>query len=408
MPIVDRSSRLVPANARNSDVARRLLEEVTPLQQARQLAAHRVQGIEALLYSGLHSGRQCPCMTANTDVAKLSPDGKASPGAINRVLSGNSNFGISPYDPRTPLADPNVADDQGQVSPMDELKDWFGVENRVQDRANQIETVPTVGDDGQFSPDLDDMFGDIDMSQLGISDVSCPICFGTHYVGGYSPFRSWRQVLIAKDFATNSYFDLPTMNLTPGQHTAQITLPKGAIKLESFTAYNGALQAKATLALDGTTITPSNVLTFCDGLPHTLAITSTDPFTHFEAQFAMSAEPIYFEIPKLMRNADISLLEQQEPFQIVVSPDVPHMHSLDIIAESQLGKILVVTSVNPWNTRTRQMLGWECQVRVAQPQELWRILPFRPPITGQKTVRSATVPNRSKVTSGLGLKEFKF
>ena len=50
---------------------------------------------------------------------------------------------------------------------------------------------------------------------------------------------------------------------------------------------------------------------------------------------------------------------------------------MDVIVESQLGKILVVQSVDTWKTRQRSILGWEIQVRVIQPQELFRILPAR-------------------------------
>lgn len=130
--------------------------------------------------------------------------------------------------------------------------------------------------------------------------------------------------------------------------------------------------------------------------------------THLEMQFGLSKEPVYFEIPKLTKTSDISLLEQQEPFQIIVSPDIPHLDSMDIIADSQLGKILIVQNANPWNTRNRNMLGYECQVRVAQPQELWNILPRRRHVTGQKRVRAAA-PTKGVVPSGLStLKGFTF
>ena len=394
MPLIDRRANLTPANMRAADVARKLIEQVAPMQQARQLAAHHVNGIEAILYSRLGSGRICTCRSANTTVAKLSPDGKASPGAINRVIAGNDNFGISAYDPTDPLAP--------TIDPLSEAvaATIFGVENRASSNVNNEFDDATVADDGQFSPDLDNLFGDFDMGTLGISDVSCPICFGSSYVGGYSPFRTWRYVLVPADLDTNSYLELPSMVLSPGDHSVSVTLPKGACGLDVFRTMHGDLSTASTLTLDGQPVTVSSVMRFCDGRPHTLRIVTPHPLTHVEMQFALSKEPIYFEIPKLTKNADISFLEQQEPFQIIVSPDVPDLKSLDVIAESQLGKILIVQSVNPWNTRNRQMLGFECMVRVAQPQELWRILPFRAPVAGQKTVRAAR-PSKSQATSGV-------
>jgi hypothetical protein len=170
-------------------------------------------------------------------------------------------------------------------------------------------------------------------------------------------------------------------------------------------------QSKATVSrffLDGIDVTTRRILDWCDGRPHELTIITEQPLTHVEIQFGLSHEPIYFELPKLSKSADLALLDQQEPFQIIVSPDVPALQTLDVIAESQLGKILIVQSANPWNTRNRNMLGFECQVRVAQPQELWNILPRRRHITGQKRVRVAA-PTKAQATSGVSaLKGFSF
>ena len=409
MPLVDRRSNLTPANSRASDVARRLVESIAPMQQQRMMAAFKVQGIEAILYSKLNSGRRCPCADHNVQVSKLSPDGKASTGSINRILAGNDNFGISSYNPNVNELHSGLHFEPNY--PINQTNPNLGTDNTVGPEsdplANFLSDEAVVGDNGQYSPDLDSLFENFDMSNLGTSDVSCPICFGTTYVGGYAPFRTWRHVVIPAEFETDSYIELPERTLSPGSHTTSITLPKGALKLDAFRTLNGDKVTASKFYIDGIDTATKNILSFCDGLPHQLQIVTDHPLTHFESQFSVSSESIYFEVPKLTRTSDIGLLEQQEPFQILVSPDVPDLKSLDIIAESQLGKILIVQSANPWNTRNRQMLGWECQVRVAQPQELWRILPFRQHIAGQKTVKSA-IPSRTKSISGLGLKGFTF
>lgn len=403
MPLVNKRSPLTSANARNADVAHALTEYITPMQQMKTMSAFRVQGIQALLYSKLGNGKLCTCQTRNVTVSKLSEDGKASPGAINRLILGNDNFGISDYNPSLP----EVAGDDPfdlETSPLNTNNPYRGDFNKVghgdnsQD-SNIAEIDPEFGDNGQFSPDLEDMFKDFDLSHLGISDVSCPICFGTGYVGGYSTFRSWRKVLVPSDLYTISFLELPEMRLSPGTHQVQIVLPLGACILDVWRTMNGSKATLSTFYLDGMDLTNKRILDYCDGKPHTLEIVTKEPLTHIELQIGLSKEPIYFEFPRLPRNADISLLEQEDPFQIIVSPDVPNLQSLDIIAESQQGKILIVQSVNPWNTRNRQMLGWECQVRVAQPQELWKILPFRRHITGQKVANEARLA-KSKLISG--------
>jgi hypothetical protein len=152
----------------------------------------------------------------------------------------------------------------------------------------------------------------------------------------------------------------------------------------------------ATFSIDGTPITnPTQVLALCDGGPHLLTANVNGEFSHLEIQFALTTESVYFEFPRRNIGTDISLLEQMEPFQIVLSPNVPTINSQDIIVESQLGKVLVVQSVNTWKSRQRSILGWEVQVRVIQPQELYRILPPRGRIMSKDRT---TLNSRDNVT----------
>jgi len=384
-----------------------MVEHLAPMVQQRSMAAFRVQGIQGVLYNRLTQGMRCTCNANNSVVNTLSPDGKASAGAINRVLTGHQNFGVSGYQDSPDDDFANFAEDpQGND---DDLTKWLGTLETVGvDRggANLITADAAVGDNGQYSPDLDAMLEGFDM-RFGMSDVSCPICFGASYVGGYSMFRGYRRVLVPTEFNTASTFDLPKFELSAGTHTVTLTLPRGAVAVDAFRVMLQDKVVAASFTLDGISLTGRSPLHWCDGKAHQLQVVTQSSMTHMEIQFALSAEPVYFEIPKLTRNADISVLEQQEPFQIVVSPDVPIVQSLDVITESQLGKVLIVQTVNPWNTRNRAMLGHECMVRVAQPQELWRILPFRMPLTAQKTTNAA-IPSKSKPLSGTSVKGFTF
>lgn len=396
MPLIDRRSPITAANARAADVASRMVEHVIPIQQQKMMSAFRVQGIQGILYSQLTQGLRCTCHSQSHEVARLSPDGKAPPGVINRVLTGNQNFGVSDY--KTTPEDEFDAFDDEPTSPTNQFNQWLGDLNTSK---NNLGDEAAVNDDGQFSPDLDDMLDGFDLSSIGYSDVSCPICFGSGYVGGYSVFRAFRRVIVPAELKSGAVLDLPKFELTPGVHTIQLVLPLGAQQVDVFRVMCGDRVVQAAISIDGAAVTgPGSILNRCDGRPHSLTIVCESNLTHIEIQLSLSDEPIYFEIPKLSKNSDISLLEQQEPFQILVSPDVPILKSLDVIAESQLGKLLIVQSVNPWNTRNRQMLGHEIQVRVAQPQELYRLLPFRSRLTGQKTTNLAR-PARTTTQSGI-------
>jgi hypothetical protein len=414
MPFVSSKSNLTANNARASDVAQRLTEHITPLAQQRSMSAFRVQGIQAVLLNRLTQGKPCTCTQKNSTALSLSPDGKASPGAINRILTGGNNFGISGYHTdNDPDMEFDPFHDHLPTPSPDRASGVFGtVNNKVgwdEGDTTDLYLDPVVGDNGQFSPDLDDMFGNFDMSQLGLTDVSCPICFGSTYVGGYSMFRGFRKVLVPTDFTTSSFVDPTNFQLSPGTHTATVVLPRGAVSVDAFRAMLQSKVTPATFTVDGVAATSSRLLSFCDGRPHTLAITCNTDITHFEMQFSLSKEPVYFEIPKLSNSGDISLLEPTEPFQILMSPDVPVLNRQDIIIESQNGHVLIVGQTNPWNTKNRQILGTEAQVRVAQPQELWNILSFRRPLTGQKPVNLPR-PSQSKTVSGFQgpAQEFSF
>ena len=400
MPIVDRKAGLVPANARNADVARNMIQRIAPIQQQKMQAAFRTNGIQAVLYNKLTQGPSCICHSKSNEVARLSPDGKASTGIINRVLTGNSNFGVRAYAPE----DNNIEEDpfEAPTSPLSTNK-WRGDNTKISSTPtpgfSDVSDSPELSDIGQFSPDLDDMFEGFDMSHLGLSDISCPICFGTGYVGGYAPFRAWRKVLLGTDLVSNSFQDLPNFELMPGTHTATVVLPRGATNLDVFRTMLNNKVTQSKLYLDGHDLQGKRVLDFFDGFPHELTVVTDESLTHVEMQVGLSQEPVYFELPKLTKSADLSFLDQQEPFQIIVSPDIPMLQTLDVIAECQHGKFLIVQQANPWNTRNKSMLGFECQVRVAQPQELWNILPHRR-ATGQKRTLGAA-PTTRKPTSGI-------
>ncbi len=409
MPIVDRRSPLNSNNARNADVASLLTSTIAPIVQQKMMSAFRVQGIQGVLLNRLTQGKPCSCKQHNNQVAKLSPDGKASPGAINRILMGSKEFGLKEYH-----SSPDEDFDEfhnDPTNPTDAVNQWLNTSNITGDDAwnsTDINTGPSVGDNGQYSPDLDDLFGDFDLSSLGLTDVSCPICFGSNYVGGYSMFRGQRIVLVPSDLTTTSNLDLLKFELSPGTHYATVTFPRGAVAVDAFRVMRNNKPALATFLVDGTSIGSSNILPFCDGRPHTLTITTESPMTHMEMQFALSKEPIYFEIPKLSKSQDVSLMEPTEPFQIIVSPDVPRLKAQDIILESQHGKVLVVGQVNPWNTRNRAMLGHEAQVRVAQPQELWNILSRRLPITGPKPTNLPELAKSQTISGFANPKSFSF
>jgi len=402
------NNKITPANNINADVAERAVSEIVPTFQRRYYNAFRIQGLECVAYNRLTQGRKCNCQASRKQLnGLLNEDGKASEGTINRMLTGDMSFDITPYGQNYTANHPGQSGANGETSPHNSGTQFnpgnknLGVFDIVTPDlefpfADVNPDEEAFGDNGPSNPiDIDDLIGDFDTSVLGYSDVACPICFGNGFVGGYAPFNSNRQVYTVADLALiDGDIDVterPWVARDVRGFNQKIILPRGALLVDAFKVWNGLKVVPVQYQVDTQTITSfPQLLGFCDGKPHLVTALFSGDFTHFEIQFTMTHEQLYFEFPKRPRSADTSLLEQMEPFQIIMSPNIPHIESMDVIVESQLGKVLVVQNTNPWVTRQRNILGPECQVRVIQPQEIFRILPHR-----------GRLPNKDRTTQAV-------
>ncbi|QRE00254.1 hypothetical protein [Burkholderia phage BCSR5] len=388
MPVRNRSNnRLLPANARATDVAERAIQEILPVQQMRYHNAFRVQGIECVMYSRMRQGHPCSCQSSGKHVnARLNKEGKASLGTINEMLTDSLEFSITNYGQSTERRMFGV--DTGQTSPFAPVNknqgvfDVIGNEGMAQSRTSDEKDF---ADNGPFDPTtLDDLVGEFDSFRAGFGDASCPICFGTGYIGGYQVYQGHRTVYGVDDVVlpATASIDMtarPFKALTSG-FKVRTVLPRGALTLDVFRVMNGNKIVPTRFSIDGVILkNPLQVLKLCDGLPHIIEAVFDAEFTHFEFQANVSKESTYFEFPRLSSSSDTAVLDQTNPFQIIMSPLVPSVLPLDIIQESMRGKMLIVMNVNDWNTRSRNVLGWECEVRVLQPMELQQLLPRRKP-----------------------------
>lgn len=431
MPFVEKSNnRVLPPNVRATDVARRAIDEIAPVQQQKLYAAFPVQGFQCVLYSHLRNGRKCSCQSSRKTINSiLGKDGKASPGAINEMLTGNSRFGISDYGSETSsynrigsnsghsnsqfiedftITSPDLpyAKHEGEFDVVSRGRSYD--QERVVGSGDFDGNGEAFGDNGPLQDiDLDDLVGDFDIGNIGYSDVSCPVCFGTGYTGGYSVFNGQRIVIVPEqanfEADPQSYIDYTSTPFAAhGSFSAVVTLPRGVHSVDHIALYNGKTQVPYLMKIDGTKVDHRMLMSKLDGRPHTIRIEpvkssqGTDSrWTHFELQFNTNKDWAYFEFPVMHKNSDITLLEQWDPFQLILSPNVPLVQTGDIITESTYGKTLVVQSGTWRNTRVRQMLGWECQVRVVQPTELYTILPKRGRVP---TKPQTTNPVRDNIT----------
>jgi len=388
------NTRVPPANNRAVDVAKQAIEGLIDVQQRRYLNAFMVQGYSGVLYTRLTAGKRCSCQSSGKRIKTiLNEDGTADAGIINEMLTGNQ-FGVELYG-----AEPDVFNITSPNNEKNKYRGTFDIKTKGGSYPNEHIVESGVGDNGNVSEfDLDELVSDFDTSSFGFSDVSCNVCFGTGFVGGYQAFHSNRQVItcdmVELSAEGNIEYDRRPFHATCQTFRTEIRIPRGMLNIDCFLLWNGNKTIPFQFTLDGHQGTPELVYAKADGRPHQLEVTVNGCWTHMELQFNMSSEQAWFEFPRLTKSNDISLLQQTEPFQIILSPNIPHVQAEDIIIESTFGLPLIVQGTPMWNTRNRHVLGWECQVRPVQPQELYALLPKRGRVPGKSRTTNPVHDNR--------------
>lgn len=381
------NNRILAANARAADVAEFAVNGIMPVMQQRYYDAFRVQGVEGILYTQLTNGRPCTCVARGKRISGLlNEQGKASVGDINSMLTGSFQFNVTPYNQNQQrvVRDPTI------TSPYDSRNRNQGVFDIAVPSTADVDDIPFAdlingngfGDNGPVLEEtVNQVLGDMDTGLTGYADSSCPICFGSNFIGGYTPYKGHRQVLVVTDVQVrNGELDMLSspMRAHCTGFDVQVILPRGAQGIDALRVWDGEMPMPALFTVDGTAVTSNQqFLGFCDGKPHIIGASNFSNFTHFELQFVLSDESVYFEFPRRPSNSNTALLEQDDPFNIIFSPNTPQVSSKDIIVERQLGKHLIVQNANPWNSRNRNTLDFQANVRVLQPQEIYRLLPVR-------------------------------
>jgi hypothetical protein len=294
-------------------------------------------------------------------------------------------FSVGPYGRQLPKQTDPFNSIVAPEAPENQYQGFFDNASTEEDGSPVRVVDKGYGDNGpvDIEIDLNAIANDFDTDGLGYNEAACAVCFGTNFVGGYSPLYGRRIVRTCADVDLASTDVIDTM-YSPWRATTQgfkfvETLPFGAHALDAMRVMSDHRIVPANFTIDGNQVNEISVLRYCDGRPHLIAVTFSEPvtFTHVEIQFKTSAEDALFEFPKLTKGSNTDLLDSTDPFQIILSPMIPQVLVEDVFADSTFGRILIVQNVNDWNTKQRQTLGWECQVRVIQKTEVYNVLPRR-------------------------------
>jgi hypothetical protein len=438
------NNRVLPNNARAADVARDTLQAVASIQSRRSDAAFQVNGYAGILYSYLEFGTPCACKAKSRAIfSRLDKEGKASIGDINQMLNPNNSFGIRPYAEareQTPSAkkqekgaphflknDLTLKVSLNKSTPASKLASLFDTDDlaeEVDENDTAVANRERVGlnrhgsqqsgsmdmaneiVEGDPSDYVENSVTNFDTGLFGLSDVSCPICFGSGFVGGYAILGGTRKILTFQD----KTISLPSHAVI--QHEKEIPLiksdkaswsvilPFGCVSVDALRVW--CLDNQITpwyIWIDGESILKDiQVIKYCDGRPHLLEIGFEEmtEFSHVELQLNQSDLEANFELPRLNSSSNLSLRERTDPFTINLSARIPYVKTLDVIVESTLGKVLQVKGTTGLHDRRATTTAWDVEVRPTQPQELFDLLPRRKPrqaLNKPNIVRDNSSPN---------------
>lgn len=426
----------MPANHGSVQTAQNAIADLTPVQRLRYHNAFKVQSYTGILYPQLTCGMRCHCRSLRSSVAsRLDKEGNALPGFLSAMLTGET-FGIQDYGqqptevtedqpyavegyapmkkgfvieqrafvPPTPAVRlPGFFESDSGMSPnsMDPTGDVYTADPTQHAGSVQIESG--VGANGPVNGDI--VFEDLPVEEanFGFIDTTfsaCPICMGTGYVGGYEAFNGKRIVLNFQHPNANlGDAELDLLSPTPAIFTTvssySVVLPAHAVRVDALKVWNSTKQVFPTISVDAQVLESADALrAYCDGRPHTIEVTFEEPtaYTHVEIQIAQSVEDAYWSLPNNTKSGARDLLDSTDSFEVYFSPIVPMVKPGDVLAETTYNKVMVVTSVTGKNERTRAVLGWNCQVRVVQPQELLTLLPRRQ----KEQVHSPAMPRQAR------------
>lgn len=409
MAFIHRSNnRVLPANARAVDVAKQAIRDIMPVQQRRYHAAFEVQGFEAIIYHRLRAGVPCSCQAHRKQLAShLEEDGKMPVSTMNKLLTGQE-FGVNQYGARVP-ARQDIRDakrEAGQFMPRKAKDDQFfdGLDSNapltheyviggLDDPFTQV-TEPGLGVNGPDNGiDLDSLADDFDTGTLDMSTTRCGVCYGIGFVGGFSVLNAWRVVLdTTKTPSLGPVDGTIEVNVSPHAFFARsvewnVVIPRGFVSLDAFKVWNNMEPVTGgRITIDDLEFSDNLLRAFCDGRSHKIRIEFDDltDFTHIEIQINQSLNSALIEFPRLTNTSNTSLNDMTGDVTMNASPIIPRLNTGDVVVESTFGKHFVVSESQWWNDRDRNVLGWDVQARVIQPEEILHGLPRRRRL-GQRT-----------------------
>jgi hypothetical protein len=408
----------MPRNRGAERIARSALDGLIPAIQEQQHNALAVDGYPVVFYKKLNGGLRCTCVTADPGAENgetnelptepgmkvLRPDGSGTELYIQQTLHGAA-VRIDPYTSRKTDTRTNP---QRTFPHSPHLQS----QSKTAKRGKQDDPLGQ-----QVEPfDTDDLFNAeglaaINSSLLGANAVEgCGVCLGTGFVGGYQPLNGWRQVFDCQypsivRGASIQIEEHPNRFNCNGGGTVQfeIALPVGAHAVDCVRLWNNGQQVTADIQFeihDGSGwigLTADTLLGNCNGTPKQIKVMALEDlvFTHLEIQLDLNTGPLYVGWPRQTESQDLTLAENLDPVQIVLSPYIPSVRMFDVVAEQKNGRPWLITNSTDLTDRELSPHAWEATARLIQKHEYtFNLFVRRQPHHGERFGGRQQVANR--------------
>lgn len=363
MPVFssNKHKRTVARNTHLKSVPR-TIDALTTIVQQHHENSLQADAYPVIVYSKCTTGVKCTCSETINDnaTALYDEDGKASPAVIDTILNG-ARFGIEDYTKTTDVVNvPAALESDNDLSPL--------LDNHLNGDS----------DNGLTFTSINSFF-----------NSSCPVCFGTGYVGGYTVLGGVRRILDCSAIVSHDGIEQLRNNTDVIQFLSDtgyvdftLILPSLTLSIDALRVWNGFVPAIGTQLLQvvgNVEIQPTQA-TLCTGLPVTLRVRAPDQtlFTHLEVQVRLSDYPYAANYPFISNGFDPLRVNPWDPVSLELGPTVASVQAFDVIADIHHQKRWLVTQVTCRKTARGVVLGWDVNARVIEPHEPYNALALRP------------------------------
>jgi len=373
MPVVrQRGRQRKPKNHRVKEVADRVLERTSEVAQHEFNNAFLVNPHPVTLYLPLTNGYRCTCTYNDT----LASDGSMKPEVMDTLLSG-SPVTMTPAD--------SAHADRSTLTNTTNIRMRTGENKRTPDSLTADEEIVDLGE-------IDESMSTPSTNPFGFSGTSCPVCFGTSYIGGYNVFRGSRTVLTPSNFKDAEGVSIDHTS-APNKLMAEregafvlfnIMVPKNAVAVESIRIFDNQQQVFLPLSVNNVLLggeggcSPESILAFATGVKSLLKLefpVRGAKITHIELQFRLSSEMLLADFSKIQDLQDIILLEGLATGTIVLPSLVAEVPKLSMLFDHVYSRYWRTTDSDPLMDARGHVYGHECNAFPLKEFELGTMLP---------------------------------